>query len=67
MAEAIWLSRTGDADVLELKHIEPSDPRPGEAWVEQEAIGVNYLDVMQRRGAVPTPVREASASKAPAA
>jgi NADPH2:quinone reductase len=56
MAEAIWLSRTGDADVLELKRIEPSDPGPGEAWVEQEAVGVNYLDVMQRRGAVPIPL-----------
>jgi NADPH2:quinone reductase len=56
MAEVIWLSRTGDAGVLELKHIEPGDPGPGEAWVEQEAIGVNYLDVMQRRGAVPIPV-----------
>ena len=56
MAEVIWLSRTGDADVLELKRIEPSDPGPGEAWVEQEAVGVNYLDVMQRRGAVPIPV-----------
>ena len=62
MAEAIWLSRTGDADVLELKHTEPGDPGPGEAWVEQEAIGVNYLDVMQRR----SPCREALASKAPA-
>jgi NADPH2:quinone reductase len=56
MAEAIWLSRTGDADVLELKRIEPSDPGPGEAWVEQEAVGVNYLDVMQRRGSVPIPL-----------
>jgi NADPH:quinone reductase len=56
MAEAIWLSKTGGADVLELKHIEPSGPGPGEAWVEQEAVGVNYLDVMQRRGAVPIPV-----------
>ncbi len=56
MAEAIWLSRAGDADVLELKRIEPSDPGPGEAWVEQEAVGVNYLDVMQRRGSVPIPL-----------
>src|SRR5687768_2783396 len=56
MADAIWLSQTGDVDVLELTHIEPSNPGPGEAWVEQEAIGVNYLDVMQRRGAVPIPL-----------
>ncbi len=67
MTEAIWLSRTGDADVLELKHTEPSDPGPGEAWVEQEAIGVNYLDVMQRRGSVPIPLPGVSASKAPVA
>ena len=41
---------------LELKHTEPSDPGSGEAWVEQEAIGVNYLDVMQRRGSVTIPL-----------
>lgn len=41
MATAIRLTQTGGPEVLTPKTI------------EQEAIGVNYLDVMQRKGAVP--------------
>jgi len=38
--------RTGGPEVLVLESVEQAAPGPGEAWVEQEAIGVNYLDVM---------------------
>jgi NADPH:quinone reductase len=31
-------------------------PGPGEVWLEQEAVGVNFLDVTQRNGAVPIPL-----------
>jgi NADPH2:quinone reductase len=53
MAFAIRLTRTGGPEVLVLESVERAAPGPGEAWVEQEAIGVNYLDVMQRNGSVP--------------
>src|SRR5207244_5922256 len=56
MAQLIRLTRTGEPDVLELTTVDRTDPGPNEAWVEQEAIGVNYLDVMQRQGAVPIPL-----------
>jgi NADPH2:quinone reductase len=50
---AIRLSRTGGPEVLVIESVERAAPGRGEAWVEQEAIGVNYLDVMQRNGSVP--------------
>ena len=56
MAAVIRLTRTGEPDVLELTTVDRTDPGPNEAWVEQEAIGVNYLDATQRRGAVPVPL-----------
>ena len=56
MAQVIRLTRTGTPDVLELTTADRADPGPNEAWVEQEAIGVNYLDVTQRLGAVPIPL-----------
>lgn len=56
MAAAIRLTRTGDARVLELTQVTEAAPGPGEVWLEQQAIGVNYLDAMQRSGAVPIPL-----------
>lgn len=56
MAKLIKLTRTGWPEVLELSTADRADPGPNEAWIEQEAIGVNYLDVMQRSGAVPIPL-----------
>ena len=56
MAAAIRLTRTGDARVLELTQVTEAVPGPGEVWLEQEAVGVNYLDAMQRNGAVPIPL-----------
>lgn len=53
MVSAIRLTRTGGPEVLTLETVEQVDPGPGQAWVEQEAIGVNYLDVMQRNGSAP--------------
>jgi NADPH:quinone reductase len=53
---AIRLKQSGGPQVLELEQIEQSAPGPGQAWIEQHAIGVNYLDVTQRNGAVPIPL-----------
>lgn len=56
MTTAVRLSRTGSADVLQFSHPELGAPGPGDVLLEQEAIGVNYLDVTQRNGAVAIPL-----------
>ncbi len=56
MASAIRLTQTGGPEVLVLENVEQADPGPHEAWIEQEAIGVNFIDVTQRNGAVLIPL-----------
>ena len=56
MTTQIWLDRTGGPEVLQARTIDRQTPGPGQVWLEQEAIGVNYLDVTQRKGAVPIPL-----------
>ncbi|MBV4458544.1 quinone oxidoreductase [Pseudomonas sp. COR58] len=53
MVSAIRFDRAGAPDVLTLDTLDELSPGPGEVWLRQEAIGVNYLDVTQRKGAVP--------------
>lgn len=53
MVSVIRVSGTGSADVLTLEEIERTELAAHEAWIEQEAIGVNFLDVMQRNGSAP--------------
>jgi NADPH2:quinone reductase len=53
---AIRLTQTGGPDVLKVETINQAEPGTGEVWLEQEAIGVNYLDVTQRSGAVSMPL-----------
>ncbi|WP_024302918.1 hypothetical protein [Pseudogulbenkiania sp. MAI-1] len=52
MVSVVRFSRFGGPEVLQIEDVPLSPPGLGEAWVEQETIGVNYLDVMQRNGAV---------------
>lgn len=56
MTIAIQVTQTGGPDVLVPHEVEVPPPSHGEAIVEQRAVGVNYLDAMQRKGAVPIPV-----------
>ena len=56
MVSAIRLTQTGGPEVLVLATVEQAEPGPQEAWIEQEAVGVNFLDVTQRKGAVPIPL-----------
>lgn len=56
MTSAIRFNQAGGPEVLELQPTEVLHPGPGEVWLEQEAIGVNFLDVSQRKGAVPVPL-----------
>ncbi|QHG64964.1 quinone oxidoreductase family protein [Pseudomonas putida] len=53
MASRIALSATGAADVMHLEQLQPQQPGPGQVWLEQTAMGVNPLDVLQRKGGAP--------------
>jgi NADPH2:quinone reductase len=56
MAKRIVLQQTGDVDVMQLQAVSEQRPGPGEVWLEQTAIGVNPLDVLQRKGVAPLPL-----------
>lgn len=53
MGSIIRISSTGAPQVMQLQEADVTTPGVGEVWIEQKAIGVNYLDVTQRNGAVP--------------
>jgi hypothetical protein len=53
MPIAIRFTQTGGLNVLKLETFAEAAPGLGEVWIEQQAIGVNYLDVMQRNGSAP--------------
>jgi len=52
MAEVIRFNQPGEPAVLSLEPLGPLTPGAGEVLLKQDAIGVNYLDVTQRNGAV---------------
>jgi NADPH2:quinone reductase len=53
MVTVIGFSSKGGPQVLEVKQDDHTAPGFGEVWLQQHAIGINYLDVTQRNGAVP--------------
>ncbi|MGO6731233.1 quinone oxidoreductase [Rhizobium ruizarguesonis] len=56
MPVTIRIATTGGPGVLKAETVEEQHPSAGEVWIEQDAIGVNYLDVTQRNGSVPVPL-----------
>lgn len=56
MVSVVRFTQTGGPEVLQIEEVGQSRPGAGEVWLEQEAIGVNFLDVTQRNGAVPVPL-----------
>lgn len=56
MAKRIVLQQTGGVEVLQLQDTPVQQPGPGEVWLEQSAIGVNPLDVLQRKGGAALPL-----------
>ncbi|MCP3751941.1 quinone oxidoreductase [Pseudomonas sp. SBB6] len=52
MVMHIRLQQTGASSVLQLEQTTAKTPGPGEVWLDQAAIGVNPLDVSQRKGDV---------------
>lgn len=55
MTQAVVMRQTGDAGVLKLEKVETPLVRAGEVMIEQDAIGVNFLDILHRRGDSPLP------------
>lgn len=49
-------SEHGEADVLQLVELPTPKPEAGEVLVKVAAAGVNYADVLQRKGTYPVPV-----------
>ncbi len=53
---AIQIAHTGGADVLQLRELPTPTPGPGEALVQIEACGVNFIDIYLREGRYPSPL-----------
>ncbi|MCX5495484.1 quinone oxidoreductase [Kaistia dalseonensis] len=52
---AVILETTGPAENLHLVETAPGEPGPGEIRIRHDAIGVNFVDIYQRRGLYPLP------------
>jgi hypothetical protein len=48
--KAIRVHEYGGVDVLILEDLDRPHPRPGEVLVRHQHIGVNFIDIYQRRG-----------------
>lgn len=48
--DAIEVRSFGDSDVLEFVDRDMPEPGPGEVRIEVRAAGINFADIMQRRG-----------------
>jgi NADPH2:quinone reductase len=55
MTRAIIIDQYGGPEVLQWKEISLSVPGPGEALVQQTAVGLNFIDVYHRTGLYPLP------------
>lgn len=51
--KAIEVTEYGDSEQLETIDTERPDPGPGEVRIAVEAAGINFADIMQRRGLYP--------------
>jgi NADPH2:quinone reductase len=48
--KAAQVTEYGGRDVLEVEDVEKPEPGPGEVRIDVEAAGLNFADIMQRRG-----------------
>jgi len=55
MSKAIRIHQTGGPEVLSWEEDNPGHPEPGEVRINQEAVGLNYIDVYHRTGLYPVP------------
>jgi NADPH2:quinone reductase len=55
VGEAVFVTRHGGPEALELRENDPGEPGPGQVRVRVEAAGVNFIDTYQRSGAYARP------------
>lgn len=55
MSKAIRIHKTGGPEVLSWEEDNPGNPESGEVRINQEAVGLNYIDVYHRTGLYPVP------------
>jgi NADPH2:quinone reductase len=53
MNQAIFVSKHGGPEVLELREHDPGEPQAGQVRVRVEAAGVNFIDTYLRAGTYP--------------
>jgi NADPH2:quinone reductase len=56
MPHAIRVHSNGGAEALRFEEVEVPAPGPGEARLQQTAIGLNFIDVYHRTGLYPLPL-----------
>ena len=56
MVHAIRLKEYGEPEVLSWQQVEVGKPAAGQVRIRQTAVGVNFMDVSQRRGRSPIPL-----------
>ncbi|GAB2835348.1 quinone oxidoreductase [Comamonas piscis] len=56
MAQVIRMTAAGGPECMQMQQVDVAPPGPGEVLLAQEAIGVNPLDVLQRKGIAPIPL-----------
>ncbi|HSO19771.1 MAG TPA: quinone oxidoreductase [Desulfosarcina sp.] len=55
MSKAIVIHATGGPAVMRWEDRDPGTPGPGEVRLDQEAVGLNYIDIYHRTGLYPLP------------
>jgi len=49
----VWITRRGGPEVLEMREAPDPQPKPGEVRIRVRGAGVNFADLMARRGLYP--------------
>ena len=62
--KAIRVHEPGGPEVMRLEELPRPEPGPGQALIRLEAIGVNFIEVYQRRGFYPVPMPSTPGSEA---
>ena len=53
--KAVRMHKTGGPEILVYEEVPDPTPRAGEVLIRIEAVGLNFADVMRRRGDYPEP------------
>jgi NADPH2:quinone reductase len=64
MTAAIRIHNTGGPEVMSWEEVSLAAPGPGEALVRHDYIGVNFIDIYQRRGVYKVPLPSGLGSEA---